>query len=54
MDFVVEISNFQKKFQINFGGVGWSKAVAWDPGGAWGPLWINYNGLGTFWKKKKF
>ena len=53
MDFVVEISTFQKKFEITFGGVGWMKTVAWDPGGAWGPLWTNYDGLGTFWKKKK-
>ena len=34
MDFVVEISTFQKKIEITFGGVGWSKTVAWDPGGA--------------------
>ena len=28
---MVEISTFQKKFEITFGGVGWSKTVAWDP-----------------------
>ena len=52
MDFVVEISTFQKNLKISFVGVAWSKTVAWDLGGAWGPLWTNYDGLGTFWKEK--
>jgi len=55
MDFEAEISTFQQKeIEITFGGVGWSKTVAWDPWGAWGQLWTIYNGLGTFWKKKNF
>ena len=43
-----------KKNLNTFDGVGWSKTVAWDPGGAWGPLWTNYDGLETFWKKNIF
>ena len=42
----------KKFFKNTFGDVGWSKTVAWDPRGAWEPLWTIYNGLGTFWKKK--
>ena len=32
---------FKKNFEICFGGVGWSKTIVWDPGGALGPLWTN-------------
>ena len=49
-----KISTFQKTFEITFGGVGWSKTVVWDLGGAWGPLYTSYDGLGRFWKKKIF
>ena len=36
MDFVVEISTFQKNFEICSVGVEWSKTILWDPGGCFG------------------
>ena len=41
MDFVIEISTSQIILEICSGDVGWSKTIAWDPGGALGPLWTN-------------
>jgi len=45
MDFVVEISTFEKFWGICSGHVGVSKNILWGQGSGLGPLWTIYNAL---------